>query len=97
MKTLLFAQMLVVAAMVCTGAQVKPADEEQAIGQALATFYEGWNAHDPAKMVSTYAEDVDHINVFGEWHKGKAAIREDLALLHAGPARNSHKKHQSQY
>jgi uncharacterized protein (TIGR02246 family) len=40
-------------------------------------------------MVSVFAEDVDHINVFGEWHKGKAAIRKDLEMIHAGPSRNS--------
>jgi uncharacterized protein (TIGR02246 family) len=42
-------------------------------------------------MVSVYAEDVDHINVFAEWHKGKPAIKEDLKQIHAGPAKNSHK------
>jgi hypothetical protein len=43
-------------------------------------------------MVSIYAEDNDHINVFGEWHKGKASIREDLVLLHSGYGRNSQRK-----
>lgn len=50
----------------------------------LAHFYDGWNAHDVEKMVSVYADDIDHINVFAEWHKGKAEIREDLQLLHSG-------------
>jgi hypothetical protein len=27
-------------------------------------FYEGWNAHDANKMVSVYADDVDHINTY---------------------------------
>jgi uncharacterized protein (TIGR02246 family) len=39
-------------------------------------------------MISVYADDVDHINVFGEWHKGKA-IRKDLAFIHAGPSKHS--------
>jgi hypothetical protein len=30
--------------------------------------------------------------VFGEWHKGKAAIRKDLADIHTGPSRNSQRK-----
>jgi uncharacterized protein (TIGR02246 family) len=73
--------------------QGQSTDEERAIRAVLARFYDGWNAHDPDRMASTYAEDVDHINVFGEWHKGKADIRGDLALVHAGPARNSRKTH----
>jgi hypothetical protein len=43
-------------------------------------------------MVSVFAEDIDHIDVFGEWHQGRAAIREDLAFVHAGPLRSSQKK-----
>jgi uncharacterized protein (TIGR02246 family) len=74
-------------------AQPTSPEEEQAIRKVLARFYEGWNTHDPEMMVSTYAEDIDHINVFGEWRKGKASIREDLAKIHAGPSRNSQRKH----
>ena len=85
-------------AVVCVKAQVRPnaptspRDEEQAIRNFLAQFYEGWNAHDVDKMVSIYAEDIDHINVFGQWHKGKADIRRDLTMVHTGPGRNSQRK-----
>jgi uncharacterized protein (TIGR02246 family) len=84
--------------VVCINAQVRregpsgQRDEEQAIRSFLAQFYEGWNAHDVDKMVSIYAEDIDHINVFGQWHKGKAAIRKDLTMVHTGPGRNSQRK-----
>ncbi|GAC1426694.1 MAG: hypothetical protein NVSMB62_24290 [Acidobacteriaceae bacterium] len=67
--------------------------DEQPIRAALATFYEGWNTHDADKMVSVFAEDIDHINVFGEWHKGKESIRKELAFVHAGPLRNNHKEY----
>ena len=67
------------------------AEDEAAIRHTLGVFYEGWNAHDPDKMVSTYAEDIDHIDVYGEWHNGKASIREDLAFVHNGPGKNSQK------
>ena len=68
--------------------------DEQAIREVLKRFYDGWNAHDPQMMVSAYAEDVDHIDVFGEWHKGKAEILKDITWLHGpeGPARTSQKK-----
>lgn len=42
-------------------------------------------------MISAYADDIDHINVFGEWHQGKTAIKEDIVRLHTGPGENSHK------
>ena len=85
-------------AVVCVKAQVRrdgpigSRDEEQAIRNFLAQFYEGWNAHDVDKMVSIYAEDIDHINVFGQWHRGKADIRKDLTMVHTGPGRNSQRK-----
>jgi methyltransferase (TIGR00027 family)/uncharacterized protein (TIGR02246 family) len=81
-----------VAAAVGTRPPVTTAAEE-AIRSVLATFYKGWNAHDADTMISIYADDIDHVNVFGEWHKGKAAIRTDLARLHAGPGRHSQRKH----
>lgn len=65
--------------------------EEQAVRAVLARFYDGWNEHDADKMVSAYAEDIDHINVFGEWQKGRATVRDELARLHAGPLRSSQK------
>lgn len=66
-----------------------PVAEEAAVRATLSTFYRGWNAHDPDLMVSVFADDVDHINVFGEWHRGKAAIRKDIEMIHTGPSRNS--------
>jgi uncharacterized protein (TIGR02246 family) len=83
---------LLVAVVAGAGAQMKPAEEEQAIRKVLARFYDGWNAHDPDMMVSAFAEDIDHINVFGEWHKGKASIRKDIEEIHTGPSRNSQRK-----
>jgi uncharacterized protein (TIGR02246 family) len=89
---------LVLAALLCAGAQVKPQDqtsssnEEQAVRAVMARFFEGWNTHDADKMVSAYAEDIDHIDVFGEWHKGRETMRKELARLHAGPLKNSQKK-----
>ena len=84
--------LMIPAGMTSVSAQNPSSSEELAIRKTLARFYEGWNAHDPDMMISIYADDIDHINVFGEWHKGKAAIREDLAMIHAGPSRNSQRK-----
>jgi len=70
----------------------KQSEEEQAIKTVLTRFYDGWNAHDADAMVSIYAEDIDHINVWGEWNKGKASVRKDLAAIHSASARNSQRK-----
>jgi uncharacterized protein (TIGR02246 family) len=57
--------------------------EEQEIRGTMQVFFDGWNAHDVDKMISVYADDIDHINVYGVWHRGKADIRNDIARLHA--------------
>jgi len=76
---------------VSTATLAQSAEDEQAIRDQLARFYEGYNEHDADKMVSIYADDADHINVFAEWRKGKPAVREALKRLHAGPGKNDHK------
>lgn len=97
MRCIWLAQTLVFTAILCADAQTKPLDpssapnDEQAIRTVLARFYEGWNTHDADKMVSVYAEDIDHIDVFGEWQKGRETLRAELARLHAGPLHNSQK------
>src|SRR6202011_5304050 len=97
MRHIWLAPTLFVAVLLCAGGQVRPQGqtssptEEGAIRAVLARFYEGWNTHDADKMVSAYAKDIDHINVFGEWQKGRATLRQELACLHAGPLRDSQK------
>jgi uncharacterized protein (TIGR02246 family) len=92
-KALVLVPALLVVTAVWTKGQSRAADDERAIRQTLATFYEGWNAHDADMMVSAYAEDIDHIDVFGEWQMGKARMREELATIHKGPLSNSVKRH----
>jgi uncharacterized protein (TIGR02246 family) len=93
MKLMLLAQVLIFAgASIGTGKAMQP-NEEDGIRAVVARFYEGWNAHDPDKMASTFAEDIDFIDVFGEWRKGRAEMRDELARVHAGPFRNNHKEH----
>jgi uncharacterized protein (TIGR02246 family) len=91
MKSLVVATTLFVAAALNAASQIAPVGEEQAVRKSLARFYDGWNEHDADKMVSAYAEDIDHINVFGEWQKGRATVRAEIARLHAGPLRTSQK------
>jgi uncharacterized protein (TIGR02246 family) len=93
MKRLVLVPVLLVVTAVWSSGQSGAEADERAIRQTLATFYEGWNAHDPEIMVSAYAEDIDHVDVFGEWQMGKARLRDELATIHKGPLRNSMKRH----
>ena len=72
-------------------AQAIGANEEQRVKDVIVQFYEGWNTHDVEKMVSVYADDIDHVNAFGEWHKGKQVMRDELTKFHADRTRNTYK------
>ena len=93
LKTCLASALLVLGSAGAPALAQPAAEDHAGVRAVLDRFYDGWNAHDVDKMVSIYADDVDHINVFGEWHKGKAEIRQDLAQLHSGPARPGRKVH----
>lgn len=41
--------------------------EDKAIRELVIRFYDGWNDHDVEKMVSVYADSIDHVNAFGDW------------------------------
>ena len=88
-------QWLVAVCMVAMGlgvrAQTPIVADDVGVRAVIARFYEGWNQHDADKMASAYAEDMDHINVFGEWQKGRATVRDELVRLHRGPLSTSQK------
>jgi uncharacterized protein (TIGR02246 family) len=94
MEQLCLAIALLAAGGLNLGAQSQTSADEQAVRATIARFYEGWNEHNADKMVSVYAEDIDHINVFGEWQKGRETLRKELARLHAGPLKTSQKTFQ---
>lgn len=71
--------------------QSSTASEEKAIIALVTRFYDGWNDHDVEKMISVYADSIDHVNAFGEWHTGKQTMKEVLIQFHAGPGKNSKK------
>ena len=94
MKQLCLAIALIAAGVLNMVAQSQPQSDEQGVRATIARFYEGWNEHNADKMVSAYAEDIDHIDVFGEWQKGRETLRKELARLHAGPLKTSQKTYQ---
>jgi uncharacterized protein (TIGR02246 family) len=89
MRSIILAAALVIVAATVS-AQPQSTDE-QAVRSVIARFYEGWNKHDADKMVSAYAPDIDHIDVFGEFQQGRETLRAELKRLHAGPLHDSQK------
>ncbi len=63
-------------------ALANPADEA-AIRNIEQVWDDGWNKHDPKMMVSVLAEDVDFVNVAGEWFKGRDAFQKHMERAHA--------------
>ena len=46
-------------------------------------FVDAWNRHDMAAFAALYAENADFVNVLGVWLRGRAAIEEHHATIHA--------------
>jgi len=72
-------------------ALANPADEE-AIAQIEQVWDDGWNRHDAKMMASVLAEDVDFVNVAGEWFKGRDAFQKHMARAHAESFAKSSRK-----
>jgi len=49
----------------------------------MAAFIASWNRHDMSTLASLFAEDADFIDIFGNWFKDRASIKEALSLRHA--------------
>jgi uncharacterized protein (TIGR02246 family) len=56
--------------------------------ELAARFVDAWNRHDVAAMAATYAEGGSLVDPF-QTLRGRSAIEQGLAGLHAGPARQS--------
>jgi uncharacterized protein (TIGR02246 family) len=63
-------------------------EDEKAIRAQLAALEKEWNAHDMKAFSARLAEDVDVVNRFGQWMKGRMAVEKHLIALHAMPFRD---------
>ena len=72
----------ILSASLLFGQSIKSKDDV-AIRALVARFYEGWNSHDAEKMVSVYADSIEHVNAFGEWNTGSQTMKEKLTQFHA--------------
>ena len=70
------------------GAARATAGDEQAIRELLGHLEREWNAHDMTAFSARLAEDVDVVNRFGHWMKGRTEVKWHLVGLHASPFRD---------
>ncbi|HEX3450321.1 MAG TPA: SgcJ/EcaC family oxidoreductase [Isosphaeraceae bacterium] len=90
---------LVIAAVVSVGLFIAAGDprpgapdatkegDEKTIRALLHDLGEEWNKHEMKEFTARMGENADAVNRFGQWMKGRAAIREHLITLHGSPIR----------
>jgi uncharacterized protein (TIGR02246 family) len=52
-------------------------------------FVDAWNRHDMAAFAALYSENADFVNVLGVWLRGRTAIQEHHATIHAARMKTS--------
>ena len=62
--------------------------DEKAIRSLLAQLEKDWNVHDMKNFSTRLADDVDVVNRYGQWMKGRPAVTKHLIGLHASPFRD---------
>jgi uncharacterized protein (TIGR02246 family) len=68
-------------------AAAKEGDEKE-IRALLGHLEEAWNRHDMKTFSTGFTEDVNVVNRFGQWMKGRAEVEKHLIELHAAPFRD---------
>jgi uncharacterized protein (TIGR02246 family) len=64
-------------------AQVPIATEDStAIEKRIVQLHEEWNSHDMAAYTGNMTDDVQWVNVVGDWWKGKAQVFQTLDRYH---------------
>ncbi|HSK72174.1 MAG TPA: SgcJ/EcaC family oxidoreductase [Pyrinomonadaceae bacterium] len=61
----------------------KPAREESAIRELVKKMEAGWNAKDVSREAQLYFEDVDYINSYGTFLKGRNEIAEGHRYIYS--------------
>jgi uncharacterized protein (TIGR02246 family) len=57
-------------------------NEEAAITKAISDFADAWNRHDAKAMAELHMDDVDFVNIFGQWWKGRSVVEQGLRRGH---------------
>ncbi len=57
--------------------------DESGVRKVIADFAEAWDRHDGKAMAALHTEDVNFINIFGEWWKTRAEVEKNLTRIHS--------------
>jgi uncharacterized protein (TIGR02246 family) len=60
-----------------------PQIEETAVKKVILDFADAWNHHDAKAMADLHTEDVNFINIFGQWWSGRNEVEEGLRRAHS--------------
>ncbi len=60
-----------------------PPTEELAVKKVILDFSDAWNHHDAKAMADLHTDDVNFINIFGQWWKGRNEVEEGLRRGHS--------------
>ena len=66
-----------------TLAAAQSGNEEVAVRKVISDFADAWNRHDAKAMAELHTEDVNFVNIFGQWWKGRSEVEENLGRVHA--------------
>ena len=57
-------------------------NEEVAVRKVISDFADAWNRHDAKAMADLHTDDVNFVNIFGQWWKGRSEVEERLRRAH---------------
>ena len=57
-------------------------NEEVAVRKVISDFADAWNHHDAKAMAELHTDDVNFVNIFGQWWKGRSEVEEGLRRGH---------------
>jgi uncharacterized protein (TIGR02246 family) len=63
-------------------ADVNKVDEAN-VRKVIADFADAWDHHDGKVMAALHTEDVNFINIFGEWWKSRMEVEKNLTRIHS--------------
>ncbi len=62
-----------------------PQTEEPTVKKVILDFADAWNHHDAKAMADLHTEDVNFVNIFGQWWNGRNEVEESLRRGHSAP------------
>src|SRR5277367_5517012 len=77
------------AALAANESARSPGERNESARAVSDAFVDAWNRHDMAAFAALYAENADFVNVLGVWLRGRAAIQEHHATIHAARMKTS--------